>query len=96
MRRWAPAAAARAGFLRRRLRALARLPPSLYRQSPRLRLRLRNSRAQPPRRPPLLQNLPRPAVNAVTAVPTIATAVLPTSPLTMRFAMNGMTAIASE
>src|SRR5260370_4535688 len=37
-----------------------------------------------------------PAVRAVTAVPTMATAVLPTSPLTMRFAMKGMTAIARE
>ena len=41
-------------------------------------------------------NQAAPAVNAVTAVPTIATAVLPTSPLTIRFATNGMTAMASE
>jgi hypothetical protein len=37
-----------------------------------------------------------PAVRAVTAVPTIAAAVLPTSPLTIRLAMKGITAIASE
>ena len=37
-----------------------------------------------------------PAVTAVTAAPTIATAVLPTSPLTMRLAIKGMTAIARE
>src|SRR5215469_9206389 len=37
-----------------------------------------------------------PAVKAVTAAPTIAAAVLPTSPLTIRLATNGITAIASE
>src|SRR5271170_4818275 len=37
-----------------------------------------------------------PTVRAVTAVPIIAAAVLPTSPLTMRLAIKGITAIASE
>jgi hypothetical protein len=37
-----------------------------------------------------------PAVSAVAAAPIIADAVEPTSPLTIRFAMNGMTAMASE
>jgi hypothetical protein len=37
-----------------------------------------------------------PTVRAVTAVPIIAAAVLPTSPLTILFAINGMIAIARE
>jgi 2-oxoglutarate dehydrogenase E1 component len=37
-----------------------------------------------------------PAVTTVAAAPTNATAVAPTSPLTIRFAINGITAIASE